>query len=439
MASIQKRGNSFLITISQEIDHAGKRKIFTMTYHPDPDLTPAKQRKAAEAFAIDLERKIEAGETLQGEKITFKEFADQWLDQVGKMNLEPSTYTKHKTILDQKVYPHIGHKKMNRISKRDIVSLFNDLIKTGYIRKGEPHPYQYKTLRRILNVINVVFETALEWGTIEKNPCENYKIPNTVPRSDKVKAFTPEQAKKFLKALDMEFDAHYRERTRTDSAGNDYKVQAYDTKYKLPFQFVVFFSICLYGGLRRGETISLLWEDIDFEKNTISINKATGKSPGENGGQYLKRPKTETSNRVVTVPARVIALLKRLKLEQNSYRLSIGDQWQETFDENGEPLHFIFTQANGRQMYLDTPSQRFTKLIEDYNKTVDKEDRLPNITLHGLRHTMATLLIAEKTEISTVAGRLGHADITTTLDIYTHYLKERDTAASDTLEKVIGE
>ena len=89
--------------------------------------------------------------------------------------------------------------------------------------------------------------------------------------------------------------------------------------------------------------------------------------------------------------------------------------------------------------YLDTPSQRFTKLIEDYNKTVEKEeDKLPLISLHGLRHTMATLLIAERTEISTVSGRLGHADISTTLDVYTHFLKERDTAAAATLEKALG-
>ena len=98
----------------------------------------------------------------------------------------------------------------------------------------------------------------------------------------------------------------------------------------------------------------------------------------------------------------------------------------------------MYTQADGQQMYIDTPSQRFTKLIKDYNKTVEREeDKLPQISLHGLRHTMATVLIAEGMEISTVSGRLGHADISTTLDIYTHFLKERDKTASKTLEKYL--
>lgn len=438
MASIQKRGNAYLITISQEIDHEGKRKRITKTYHPDLELTPAKQRKAAEAFAVLLEKKIEAGETLEGEKVTFKAFSEEWLEQVGKPSLEPSTYTKSKKVLERQIFPHIGHKKIGKVSKRDIVAMFNAIIEEGYQSKGEKHQYQYKTLRRILNIVNIVFKTAVEWGVIEKNPCEHYKIPNTVPRPEKIKAFTPEQAKAFLAALDTEFISHCNERTRVDGNGDAYTVQAYDTKYKLPFQFAVFFAVCLYGGLRRGETISLTWEDIDFERNIIHVTKATGKAPGQPRGQYLKAPKTENSIRDVTVPQTVITMLKKLKQQQNAYRLSLGDQWQISHDENGKPLHFIFTQANGLQMYLDTPSQRFTKFIEDYNRTVPEDEQLPKITLHGLRHTMATLLIAEKIEISTVSGRLGHADISTTLDVYTHFLKERDTAAAATLEKALG-
>ena len=200
-------------------------------------------------------------------------------------------------------------------------------------------------------------------------------------------------------------------------------------------QYIVFFYVALFGGLRRGENITLTWEDIDFDANTISINKATGKGVT---GQYIKETKTRNSNRVVTVPNEVIRLLKRLKFEQNKQRIAMGEDWIETLDEDGNPYHFVYTQADGQQMYIDTPSQRFTKLIKDYNKTVEREeDKLPQISLHGLRHTMATLLIAEGMEISTASGRLGHADISTTLDIYTHLLKERDKTASKTLEKYL--
>ena len=89
----------------------------------------------------------------------------------------------------------------------------------------------------------------------------------------------------------------------------------------------------------------------------------------------------------VGVPVFVMAILKKHKIEQAKYKLSIGDQWIETLDEEGKPLNFVYTQENGKQMYIDTPSKRFVKLIEDYNKLVDTdEEKLPRITLHGLRH-----------------------------------------------------
>lgn len=142
--------------------------------------------------------------------------------------------------------------------------------------------------------------------------------------------------------------------------------------------------MALFGGLRRGENIALTWEDIDFENNTLSINKATAKGKT---GQYIKTPKTKKSVREVTVPTEVIRLLKRLRAEQNTRKLAIGEDWEETLDENGKPYHFVYTQANGKQMCIDTPTQRFSKLIADYNSTVEKEeDKLPNISLHGRRH-----------------------------------------------------
>ncbi|MGN0169435.1 MAG: site-specific integrase [Lachnospiraceae bacterium] len=251
--------------------------------------------------------------------------------------------------------------------------------------------------------------------------------------TEKVKFLTEKQVYILLDALDKEYKAVFREHDRVDDTGKPYHVDSYTESYHLPLQLVTFYYVALFGGLRRGENISLTWDDIDFKTNTISINKATAKMPG---GQYLKAPKTKNSYRTVTVPDEVIHLLNRLKMEQNTYRLSIGENWIETLDENGKPLNFVYTQANGKQMYIDTPSQRFTKLIKDYNQTVEKEeDKLPDISLHGLRHTMATLLIGEGMEISTVSGRLGHADISTTLDIYTHFLKDHDKTASDTLEK----
>ena len=123
-------------------------------------------------------------------------------------------------------------------------------------------------------------------------------------------------------------------------------------------------------------------------------------------------------------------LLKSYKLEQNKYRLSIGSQW---IGEN-----FLFIQWNGKQMDLSTPYHTFKKIIKNYNKTVTEESskKLPDIPLHGLRHTSATLLISQNIDVRTVSSRLGHAQTSTTMNIYAHSLKKMDEVAADTLENL---
>ncbi|MEY8355414.1 tyrosine-type recombinase/integrase [Lachnospiraceae bacterium 54-53] len=99
--------------------------------------------------------------------------------------------------------------------------------------------------------------------------------------------------------------------------------------------------------------------------------------------------------------------------------------------------NYLFTQLNGRQMYPSTPYGMFKKIIRWHNEAVTKEeDKLPEIPLHGLRHTSATLLISQNVDIRTVSGRLGHAQASTTTDIYSHFLQKADEAASDPPENL---
>jgi integrase len=87
-------------------------------------------------------------------------------------------------------------------------------------------------------------------------------------------------------------------------------------------------------------------------------------------------------------------------------------------------------------MDLSTPNQAFKRIIKRYN--AEHDDKLPEITLHCLRHTSATLLIAQHNDIKTVSARLGHSNVSTTMDIYAHALEERDKAASDSLEIILN-
>lgn len=123
----------------------------------------------------------------------------------------------------------------------------------------------------------------------------------------------------------------------------------------------------------------------------------------------------------------LISYIKRYKVEQAEYRLSIGDQWLDT--------NLLFVQWNGKQMHPCTPYSTFKDIIKKYNKTVENEaDKLPDIPLHGLRHTSATLLILDNVDIRTISARLGHAQTSTTMNIYAHALEKMDEKAADSLE-----
>jgi integrase len=119
--------------------------------------------------------------------------------------------------------------------------------------------------------------------------------------------------------------------------------------------------------------------------------------------------------------------------------LQLGTLWigerGKKFDEN-----YVFIQLDsGLPLHIDTPTHKFKEVIEMYNRTCEnEEDKLPLIHLHDLRHTSATLLISNGVDISTVSHRLGHKHTSVTLDVYSHFLPDKDEEASDTLERLLS-
>ena len=126
----------------------------------------------------------------------------------------------------------------------------------------------------------------------------------------------------------------------------------------------------------------------------------------------------------------VMQLAKQYRKEQLQHKLSLGPDWK------GQ--NYIFIQWNGQRMHPDTPYKKFKKLIKRYNNTViDEKYKLPDIPLHGLRHTSATLLISQNIDVKTVSNRLGHSQASTTIDIYSHALKQLDKKAAETLDALL--
>lgn len=424
MASIRERNGSYQITVSTGRDIFGKKLRESTTFTPDPSITPKKRHKAVEEFARQFEAQVQNGMAMDGRKITLKEFTDRWFEEYAPQKLQPGTIEKYKDEMD-KVLPVLGHLKLTDLRPHNVNAFFVSMTKDGARQDGKAGGYARASINKTRNVLSSILRTATEWEIIEKNPCDKVRL-QVEPTADKLKFFTPEQAATFLDYIEKPYTIKTKGHKRIDDTGKEYTVGAYESTKEIPEQIRVLFILAIYAGLRKGELLALEWSDIDFEADTVRVSKAVSVVAGK---QITKAPKTKNSNRTVSIPHFLTLRLKSLKTSQLAYRLSVGDYWQ------GD--NWIFTQNNGRQMNYSTPYAAFQDIIRRYNEGKKPTDQLPEIPFHGLRHTSATLLIASKQDVRTVSSRLGHAQASTTMNIYAHALQETDRKAAAALENML--
>ena len=186
-----------------------------------------------------------------------------------------------------------------------------------------------------------------------------------------------------------------------------------------PLHYKAMIILLVYSGMRRSELCGLEWKDIDFKKSIINIERNSIYVKGK--GIFTDTTKNRSSMRAIKLPDIVFKLLKEHRAHQNAERLKLGDLWTES--------DRLFTQWDGKPIHPDSITGWFRAFI--------RRSGLPDITLHSLRHTNATLLIANGTNIRTVSSRLGHSQTSTTTNIYAHAIRSADAAASEVLDSIL--
>lgn len=274
MASIEKRGKSYSITVSNGYDIYGKKLREKTTFTPDPNMTPKQQQKALETFVFEFEQRVKNGKLLSGSKITLKEYTERWLNEYALINLEQTTLDNYTTHLNTKILPALGHIKLAELKPLHLQSFYNNLLEDGIRTDGKQGGYSVNTIKKVHAVLSSMLSIAVMWQIIETNPCDRVSLPKSKSKEDKVKCFTLEQAETFLNALNLEYETTYKAHSRIDDTGKKYDVAEYKETRTIPTQFKVFFNIALFGGLRKGEILALTWNDIDFDTSEITINKS---------------------------------------------------------------------------------------------------------------------------------------------------------------------
>lgn len=425
MATVQQRKGAYTITVYLGNDSNGKKIRQTTTFRPTKT-TPKAIEKELNDFVRNFEKQVKEGTILSGDKIRFDDYArGEWVDTYGKDELTQSVFEGYVSILESYIFPEIGHLKLTDIKVIHLQKMVN---------KWNTEGKAPKTVRRRITALRSVLRLAYMQELIQEDPCGRLKLPK-LKADDELHYFTVEQAETFLRAVETPFKVTFKAHTRTlKKTGGKYVVPEYTETYENHPQFIPYFYLAVYGGFRRGELVALTWKDIDFEHHTVSINKAIAKTKGS---QILKAPKTEAGKREIVLPSVVFEKLKDWRYKE--VEMSFSPSWEgykgRHFDENP-----IFIQVeNGHRMDVDTPSHKFDSIVKYYNLSCEKEEaKLPEIRLHDLRHTSATLLLANGVDIETVSHRLGHSKASITLDVYGHAMKDKDQTASDTLEALFA-
>lgn len=441
MASIERRegknGISYRITVSLGRGDDGRQILKKTTFRPTKRTEKA-ILKELNTFVVNFEQAAQAGELYDGEKLTFKAVMDMWCDNWSGEHLTESVKEGYVDILERRVLPCIGDYKISKITAPMIEKILSDMRKNGKA---------IKTIQRTFTCINSVFKYAYRTRLIKENPCSRVELPSLkTERMQKniqpeIRCFDLEQSKRFLESLSWKYPIEFGKRKRYDANGTAYEVKEYTSVLTLPLQWQVFFTLAIYGGFRRGELVPLRWSDIDFNNNTITIRRAVAKTKKR---QVEKSPKTWAGYRTIELPKDCFIILRRLQFEQAvDKEASTGNMI--VMKEAGND--YVFRQENGEMMNVDSPTWAFKKHLKRYNALITKRikdgkamsaELLPEITLHDLRHSAASLLIASGVDPVTVANRLGHADVRTTLNVYSHAMKQADKTASDTLQRLFG-
>ena len=389
--SIEKRGkNSYRLTVSEGFDLNGKPMIHRKTVHGN--------KKDAEVELAKFVTEVQNGLVIDGKSLKFSEFTEIWKRDYGSKELAPSTYKRYCRMLETRLLPYFGHFYINKIKPTDIMKFYDLLEKdTQLVRKKGNNgsktkkPLSGKTILEHHRLLRAMLHKAVYWQLIVANPAERVQPPKA--RKPKRKSYDDEQTKILLENLEL--------------------LPSEDTKYKVAIILTVF------TGVRLGELMGLEWTDVDFKNGIISINRSSQYL--SDMGVFTKVPKTESSIREIAIPEFIISLLEEYKLWYEEQKAIYDELWM-----NSDRL---FVQADGKPMHPSTISKWFVKFVEQIG--------LPVINFHGLRHTNASLLVAQNIDIAVISARLGHAQISTTLDFYVHPLLSHNRKAGYALENLL--
>ncbi|MDK2561936.1 tyrosine-type recombinase/integrase [Romboutsia sedimentorum] len=364
-AFIRKRSKNYIVYLEYKDSESGKKK--------QKNMGSFEKKRDASKKLNELKDSIYNDELALPNTMTIEKFLIDFLEKY-KVNLSITTYNCYMRICKKYLIPMLGKYKLEELKPIHLQNYVDDLV-------GILAP---QTIKIHINILNLALKKAYRLRLIRENIVECIEVP---------------RIKKFKNNIYNKQDM----------------IKLLQICKGTPLELHIYLASGL--GLRISEILGLTWDNIDFNENTITIDKITVRNEGL---VILKTPKTESSERTISAPNEIILMLKNYKKKQLEAKLK---------GEITNKMNLLFFDKNEKLIAQDVLSKKFNKFL--------RENNLDHIRFHDLRHSHVTLLINSKVPIKVISERVGHSNINTTLNIYAHTLKEMDSEASDKISETL--
>jgi integrase len=336
-------------------------------------------KRAAESWLADRLRDAQAGQLNEPSREPCALFLESWLD-AARVTVRESTWHGYDWRIRKLVIPRIGAVELRAIDAGTLNALYGSLLAHGN-RKGGP--LSARSVSHVHKVLHRAFRDAVRWGKLRTNPAEYADPPQ--PRRRELQVWTAEQVRAFLEGVE------------------DDRLRAC-------------WHLALASGLRRGELAALRWSDLDGATLTVARSRVVV------GYDVVEREPKSGRTRAVALDPATVEALRSHRVRQLEERLAWGGAWTDS--------GYVFTREDGTPMHPMSLSEAFERAVG--------RTELPRLSLHGCRHTHATLGLAAGVSPRIMQERLGHSSVAITLDLYTHPGGDQHADAAASIGALIG-
>lgn len=335
-----------------------------------------KTQKEVRMRLTEVTSELDNGTYIEPCKMTVDQWLDAWLEEYTP-DVKPLTLVSYRTHAKNNIRPYFGQMRLSALDAPTIQKLYNRLLRGDDERK----PLSPKTIKDLHGVLHRALQQAVQLGLIRVNPASACKPPRV--EKPNIHPLADENVTKFLTAI----------------RGDD---------------FEAIFQLGLFTGMRQGELLGLMWGCVNFDTDTILVDKQLQRSYERGGGYRFISPKNGKARLISAAPS-VMAILKQQRQRQNAMRQQAGAAWEES--------SLVFTDEFGNHLSPVTVRKHCKAALNAIGQT--------DVRFHDLRHSFAISSIQSGDSIKMVQENLGHATASFTLDVYGHVSDQmrRDSAS----------